>query len=551
MVTDHLAALFFSPADVGSRGTYTPGRFDLHLRGGQDVADQLVHHHEAQHVLLTATTAWGGALLAAAGMPAWERLFDQLLDRCRSTHESFATYLSCSVVSVGLGSPELALVADPAYVALVERMERYLAAVPGAHRRALAATALARVCMQTPILLHMVGSWPSAITVGSLRRLDVPDERLEYLLRDPEGLPATVVAVADEAVAERFGTAPLNADLAGGSAALDDKFDTAWARWEETIFASLAGRLTDAGATVLSANGHLAAAAELAALAARTDSTLRLAIEPNADASDQRVVGIVLSHARLWLAALRRPARMITVGHDVDLDEVVRVADATSRIAGRPNLVLSARLPDRLLAGYDFPERDGTSLAALQGPVVGVRSIADDGAGTETDAVWLARLPEPADAAALAAAWTGVGDLSCCVAASCLADARWRDAWLYVLEKIGPMVWLIDVGIGVLADELGGGRTVHGMYLDLGPSPTGARRAVAFKVDGLVGVWLAVADDVGIQMITEQIADLPGIDLRMTGTDWSELLPAVRLVVLDLLHIESYVDLRALSDRWS
>lgn len=37
----------------------------------------------------------------------------------------------------------------------------------------------------------------------------------------------------------------------------------------------------------------------------------------------------------------------------------------------------------------------------------------------------------------------------------------------------------------------------------------------------------------------------PGrFDLRMTGAEWSRALPTIRLVLLDLLRTESFVDLR-------
>jgi hypothetical protein len=56
---DHLGTLFFSSDTATSHGVYTPGRFDLYLGGDEPFLDQLVHHHEAQHLLLTSTTAWG------------------------------------------------------------------------------------------------------------------------------------------------------------------------------------------------------------------------------------------------------------------------------------------------------------------------------------------------------------------------------------------------------------------------------------------------------------------------------------------------------------
>ena len=201
-------------------------------------------------------------------------------------------------------------------------------------------------------------------------------------------------------------------------------------------------------------------------------------------------------------------------------------------------------MPARLLAGYDYPEPDAAALrelAEVAEPVVGVRSLADDGTGN--DAVWLARLPEPSDVPDLAAAWRGRGDLSCCVALSCLHHPEWRANWLPLLREAGPLVWLIDVGVSTLAGEFGNGRTVHGLYLDLSPA-TGARSGAVFKVSGSVGLWLAVGDSVRIELLVEEVAALPGVDLRMTDADWSHALPTVRLVLLDLLRTESYLDLR-------
>jgi hypothetical protein len=65
-----------------------------------------------------------------------------------------------------------------------------------------------------------------------------------------------------------------------------------------------------------------------------------------------------------------------------------------------------------------------------------------------------------------------------------------------------------------------------------------------FKVTGGVGVWLAIADEAGIEMLVQEVARLPGIDLRMTGGEWAREIPTIQLVLLDLLRTESYVDLR-------
>jgi hypothetical protein len=512
------------------------------LSGTDAPGDRLVHHHEAQHVILSSASAWGAALYVAAEMPGWQTLFGKLLDRCRTTHESFATYLGRGAVEVLTGSPVPVLAAFPNYARLVERLDRFLEPIDGAQRRALAATALAQVCMQSPILDHMLASWPAPITLGTPLRADLPDERHAHLLRFP-GLAATASAAADAAVLARYGPPALEADRAGYNSALDDEFDPAWALWEETAFQHLARELCGVGATVLDGkDGHLSAAAELVALVASAVPGTRLAVDAAPAAGDRRLIGMVLSHARLWLGEIRWPGRLVTVGTDVELDEVVRVADATSRIGGRPNLVVSVRPSARLLAGYDYPDAEAAVLHDRHGPVVGVRSLADDGAGN--DVIWLAELPTSGDLRALATAWNGRGDLTCCVAASCLADPAWQSAWLPALRAAGPLVWLIDVGVSTLASEFGGGRTVHGLYLDLERASVGARRAVAFKVDGVVGTWVFVGDELGVQLITQQVDGLPGVDLRMTRHDWAGALPALRLVLIDVLRTESYLDLR-------
>ncbi|GAA0450415.1 hypothetical protein Ade02nite_59570 [Paractinoplanes deccanensis] len=518
-MTDHLAALVSS----AGTGAYVPGRYDLWLRGG----DRLVHLHEAHHAMLTSATAWGAALLVASQMPGWQPLFGRLLDRCRTTHEAFATYLG--------GGTAAALAAYPAYARLAQTLDRLLRPAGGAHRRALAVTAMARAAMQTPVLDVMIEAWPSPIGLGRLRRLDVPDERFALLLRSA-GAVASAASSADVALRERFGPAALDADEAGDSSALDDAYDEAWAVWEDTVFAGLAGVLRAAGATVPPDGnaGHLPPAASLVARVAEVVPETRLAVAA-AEEGDERLIGMVLQQARFWLGAASRPARFVTVGTDVGLDQVVEVAEANSRLAGRANLVVSARLSGRLPGAGQGGEASG--------PVVGVRTVADDGSGT-ADAVWFARLPSPADVEALATAWDGRGDLSCCVAVSCLGHPAWRTAWLPTLSAAGPIVWLIDVGVSALAGEFGGGRTVHGLHLDLSAAPAGITRAVVFKVEGVAGVWLAVADELGVELITEQVDDLSGVDLRMAGADWSPLLPVIRRVLIDLLSTEPYLDLR-------
>jgi hypothetical protein len=356
---DHLGALFFAPNDLGSHGKYTIGRFDLRQHGGDDIRDRLVHHHETQHVVLTMETAWGAALLVTSRLSGWSRLFMALLENCRLTHESFATYLSCSTLAVVNLSTAPALATYPDYVPLFERLDRYVASIRGDHRRSLAVVALARVCMQTPILRRLVESWPESPTLASTRTMDRPDERWNTLLRE-SALPAEIAEKADAAVTAKFGADVLATDRSdSGNAALDDELDVVWACWEDCFFDGLADHLTSKGADVILGSEHLPDAAIVVALARQEVPDLDLTINHDPVVPDRLVLDGVLRQMRLWLAETHMPARLITLGHDIDLEEVVRVADATTRINGRPNLVLSARRPGRLLSSHTSPNRSG------------------------------------------------------------------------------------------------------------------------------------------------------------------------------------------------
>lgn len=95
---DHLAGLLFTGEGLSS-GSYTPAGYQLRLAGLDQTTDRVVHAHETHHAALNDSTAWGTALHVYARLPAAFRdTFGKLLDRCRTTHESYATFGSVNML---------------------------------------------------------------------------------------------------------------------------------------------------------------------------------------------------------------------------------------------------------------------------------------------------------------------------------------------------------------------------------------------------------------------------------------------------------------------
>jgi hypothetical protein len=98
-----------------------------------------------------------------------------LLDLCRRTHESFATFAGGALAATVDDQVDAVVARYPAYMPLLRSVERALGKVPAPNRRYLLATQYARVCMQTPILdLLMTGGLAGP---SDLRVRDTPDGR--------------------------------------------------------------------------------------------------------------------------------------------------------------------------------------------------------------------------------------------------------------------------------------------------------------------------------------------------------------------------------------
>ncbi|MFD9522151.1 hypothetical protein [Streptomyces sp. NPDC059979] len=544
---DHLA--FFLDGPAGGTGAYRPRRFELRVDGKDGVRDRVVHAHEAHHAMLNDSTTWGIALhLTARHMP-WRSLCGPLRDACRTVHESFATFMSISAVSGRFPQAEQVLEHYPDYQPLYSRTAAAVARVAGPHRQALAVSALARASMQTPVLQRLSETWPGGFTLSLLREVDRPDGRWNRLLRDDRAaLMGAAAQAVDQEVAALFGDEALTADAPGAdpSAAVADAFDEAWERWEELIYHRVAEELRGMGAIVLPLFGGRSEAVELAERIQADDPAgppVRVQPPDVADLGNATFEASLVRQARHWIVPEPRPAELITLGPDVDAEEVVRVVDATARIAGRPSLVTAVRLPSRLLEGYTFDTRAEETLRRFGGPTVAVRAVADDGAGGE--AVWHTLLREPEDLQRLADLWADRGPLLHCVAASCLFDRAWQSTWLPALQETGRLFVLLDVGVVSVLPSWPDGTVLSGLYLDLGGSDW-HRRGLLLASDHHTVAWLAVGDETGMETLVSQLSHTRSLDLRMKGADWTQWAEELQPMLVHLFATESFFDAAAL-----
>jgi hypothetical protein len=299
-MTDHLARLCFD--GPGSSGHYTPHAYSLRLAGVHQPVDHVVYLHEVHHAALNDVTAWGTALHIYARLPGDEgQQFGPLLDACRTTHESLATFASVELASARHGALDGVLAVYPSYVPLYDATVRLLTTVAGANRRQLMASALARLCMQTPILEEIAATGLGAFRLAAIHDLDTPDGRWRWFMRQGPRLPAAAAATANRATAVTFGPA-LDSDGPDGGlyASTDRSHDEAWEYWEASAYEQLRAALAAARARTLSFNGHQDAMATLLehVMARHGDIGLRAAMTNEQRRSDAAIASSVLQQVR-------------------------------------------------------------------------------------------------------------------------------------------------------------------------------------------------------------------------------------------------------------
>lgn len=515
---------------AASSGVYDPYGYSLYLMGGDIAQHQVAHLHEIHHKVLNDDTSWGAAIHLAARHPTWVRsLLPGLTSACRTVHESFASFMSLSLARTRHPDIDRVLNDYPIYVPLAARYSRLLAPVPPGHRQDLAATAVARWSMSAPVLELMEDAHPEALTMAEIPASWRPDHRFRALTRltTPDVLHEAC-RCADDAFQDSVG---MDIDDLGLDET-DATLDQAWSLWERAFIASaISASSRLAAMPTLEADAHLLPASRIVARLAADG----IDVDPPRPASEE-AISDVESVRRLTAAAsleLRspHPATLAVIGDGVDLDPVLELCAASAA----PFVVVHGRLRASLRRQFLLPEK--TLEGPCADPLFAIRVLVDDDG---RDLILHAELPRPETFASVVAAWAERGVAACCLTASCYLDAAWQQAWLPVL-RVWPIVVLLDVGLPGLVGAgslLGEDQPVYAAYLGLG-DPT--LKGLVMHVDGHPHVMLSIGDDLLIQLLMGQLADLLGERLSTGDADWSEWAEVLSAVASSVLLTEARI----------
>ncbi|GAB3864467.1 hypothetical protein GCM10029963_74920 [Micromonospora andamanensis] len=533
-MTEHLARLCLEGA--GSTGQYTPHAFNLRLLGTRQAADHIVYLHEVHHAALNDVTAWGTALHLYARLPDSAPTFIRLLDSCRRVHESLATFASVQIATARHGALDDVLAAYPQYIPLYRATVNLTSGVTGPNRRQQVATALARVCMQTPILDVVAEVGLREFALSSVRAFDRPDTRWNWFLRQGPGPIAAAADVADRVVVDEFGTEAITSDQPGGDlySALDRSHDAAWDRWELAAYDHFRTALAATGATVLPLNGHHEGTARLLELAhtAHGDLGLRAAMTAEQRRTDADIASSVLQQVHHDFTD-GAPHRAVLVSMTVD--ELVRVLGDRPVIDGRPALVVDARPPDRLSALYRWTSES-------EPPSVAVRLVLEDEQG---EAIGHLPVADPATLSTLVERWGDRGVLAVCVSASCLADPEFARRWLPTAPR--PAFILVDVEPDRFVPRwAAGGKPVVAIVVHV--TDTGGDRTALLLSSESKGIWwLAVADDITVRLMIEYVRSEVGDALRTDNDAFAAIRDHARVVITHILATESFTSFDAMA----
>jgi hypothetical protein len=534
-MTDHLARLCLE--GTGSSGRYTPHAFDLRLLGTEQAADHIVYLHEVHHGMLNDETAWGTALHVYARLPGADPRFARLLDACRTVHESLATFGSVQIATARHGELDAVLAAYPRYVPLYQTTDRLTGGAGGANRRQLIAAALAKLCMQTPILDTVADEGLEEFRIAAIREHDRPDARWYWFMRRGADLLTAAAQAADRVVATEYGPAVLDSDGLGSDlyTSTSRDHDVAWDRWEAVAYEHLGAALATTGADIMSINGHRAGTARLLELIQHRygDLGLRAEMTDEQRRHDASLAASVLQQVRHNLAG-DEPHRAVVMP-STTADDVVRMIGDRPVGDGHPAMIVDGRPAERLAALYRWsPGSDAP-------PPMAVRLMIEDESGL---AVGHAPLADPADLTALTERWGDRGAFVVCAGASCLADPKFADRWLTNAPR--PIFLLVDIEPDRFVPRWAAdGRTVVAVPLHAGDAG-GHREALLFTMDDGRVWWLVVADDITVNLMITYLWAHLGESLRVDPAALGAHRETALLTVAHVLATESFISFDAL-----
>lgn len=525
-----------------SKGHFGRDRLTLDLVGDSVVEHHVAHLHEVMHKALNEDTSWGAALQLLDAFEPWSAWAREFRDVSRIVHESFATYMSVLLASSAF--PEAWRVLDeyPRYRQLFTRVEGLLSGVAGDHRKYFVCTAVARVCMQSPVLEVLAETFPSTPSLSFCPTVDRPDARFAWILQ--RGLPELIEVVrsADAELEDRLGVT-LD-DLDERIVAENDLLDEGWSRWEAVIFDYLAGLLSELGAVVTAPNSHLEGSRRLVDLmhATGADVDVRVAHSSSRQRTDLEDSVSTLSRTRYNLRPDLRRGVVGLVGPSVDISDVVALTQATSTVGGVAELVVHARRAPTIAATFEWDSRSSERIASFgERAAVAVRAVVNESEISDELLVHHAVLGSANDLVCLLDEWGDRGPAAFCASVSSFRDDEFGNQWLAAVSNRLPVVLLLDVGLTSLLGEgslFPPGAEVHLRELGIG-SPV--YRGLQWHVNGQAHVGLFLGDNLGVQLVRGQIIDAVGDGLQAADTDWSQWDTTITAVIRSVLATESSI----------
>ncbi|RJO66523.1 MAG: hypothetical protein C4523_12260 [Myxococcales bacterium] len=455
----------FSPSDLDDlllkgRDDQPSGRnrlftWDL-LTLGESVSDQaaLVSLHESLHSTLTDTTAYGSLLHVYADLAGrlpeekiFLRTFRALLDRCRITHESYATYLSMMIM--GQGKPDTGLLENyPDYLRYYRIGEVLGNGFSGSYLRHSAAAAALRLCMQGTAAETALVRGLRDFRLSDIRHRDYPDQRLKALSKEVSAkfwqeayerakrvrpdFPAWAVFDASES------------DDGLYEDAVAEEFDEASRYLLESFHDALAGLLNDVGLASLSWDGQREFTARLLDKAKELTppGSSGFFLRPAAkDETADSLVAIQFGMERL-IVNPEPPDGLVRRLAEVPVEEL---RSLISSAAPDEHFFLSVRPARRMVEQVALnPENRQLFDSYGSTPVAALRICYH----RETDVrrvVEYYLIESPEELLAFAATAKKIAPILGCFYLSSLVDAEWVRRWFDPLATAADLAYLMDI----------------------------------------------------------------------------------------------------------
>jgi hypothetical protein len=445
MASDTVTALLHGESDAGAGSYNSFDRWSTSLRGGSAGSDgaRLVTVHEALHVALNDTTAYGVLLAACSALARsnggqYEAALLRLVGQCRGVHEAFATFQSLWLVVAG----------DASYLMGYPRYQRWyrdssdLIPLPDhTRRKEMMLEAAARACMQAPVLDRIV-SGATDFASWAPPASERPDERFALLHRVAgAGFWTRAWAACAATVSGTALWAALEAsdhDVMVRPETYNDAFAEPLATCAHLLYGAVAGLLAEHGAVTLDYDEHRTRLAEIiGAVEVASPAARGLLLASNDNRSVQEESFEMWRRERLVLRDQPLPAVMRR------FDKVVSDRRIPSLLSGKGekmHVFAAARPADRLLEQFTI---DQPGVAWLRGkgsdPVVTVRSTPND-----SKVVELTVLDDPAQLTQLASALPHPLTAHVNISLACLGDLAWRGRWSRALRR-ARLTGLVDL----------------------------------------------------------------------------------------------------------